>query len=342
MKIGIDISQIVYGTGVSTYTKNLVENLLRIDKKNEYKLFFSSLRQNLPNDFKTENKKAQIKKFPFPPTILEPLWNKWHWPSVEKFIGPFDIFHSSDWTQPPTKAKKITTIHDLAVLRYPKTFPQKIVDVQQRRLEWVKKEIDMIIAVSQATKKDIVELLSIPEEKIQVIYEAVGEDFQPQPLAKVEKIKKKYQLKEDYLLAFSGPARKNLERIKKACQGFNLFIIGEPYIPQEDLPSLYSGAQCLVYASLYEGFGLPVLEAMACGCPVLTSNVSSLPEVTGQAGLLVDPLDVEEIARGINEITNNKEKREELIKKGFAQAKKFSWEKAAKETLKAYETVAKR
>ena len=122
----------------------------------------------------------------------------------------------------------------------------------------------------------------------------------------------------------------------------NADIIFTGYISKEDKAALYSGATCLVYPSLYEGFGLPVLEAMKCGCPVLTSNISSLPEVAGQAAILVDPLDVEEIARGLGEVINNQEKREDLINKGFAQAKKFSWEKAAKETLKAYETVAKR
>jgi len=183
--------------------------------------------------------------------------------------------------------------------------------------------------------------LAMPEKKIKVIYEAVGEDFQPQPLSKIEKVKKKYQIKGDYLLAFAGPARKNLERIKKACRSFNLFVIGEPYTPQEDVAPLYSGALCLVYVSLYEGFGLPVLEAMKCGCPVITSNISSLPEVAGQAALLVDPFDIDEITRAINEIVNHKEKREELIKKGLAQVKRFSWEKTARETLKVYQEAVK-
>ena len=333
MKIGIDISQIVYGTGVSVYTQNLIENLLKQDKKNDYLLFGGSLRQ------KDKLQKFGAKVFSFPPTLADFVWNRLHVFPIENFLGPIDVFHSSDWTQPPTKAKKITTIHDLAVLRYPETFPPKIVSVHQRRLKWVKKEIDMIIAVSQATKKDIVELLAIPEEKIKVIYEAVGEDFQPQSLAKIEKIKKKYQIKGDYLLAFAGPARKNLKRIKKACKGFNLFIIGEPYISKEDLPPLYSGARCLVYASLYEGFGLPILEAMKCGCPVVTSNVSSMPEVAGEAGILVDPLNVKNIAKGINQAIKN---RQELVNKGFAQVKKFSWEKTAKETLMVYQEVAKR
>ena len=132
----------------------------------------------------------------------------------------------------------------------------------------------------------------------------------------------------------------SLPRLNFKRQTSNVVFTG--YISEEDKIALYSGAVCFVFPSLYEGFGLPILEAMKCGCPVLTSNISSMPEVAGHAGLLVDPLDVEEITRGLGEIINNQEKREDLINKGFTQVKKFSWEKTAKETLKAYETVAKK
>jgi glycosyltransferase involved in cell wall biosynthesis len=371
MKIGIDISQIVYGTGVSVYTKNLVENLLRIDKKNEYKLFFSSLRQPLPPDFKISNPKAKVKFFPIPPTLLEPFWNKWHWPSVERFIGRVDVFHSSDWTQPPSRAAKVTTIHDFGFLKYPEVAHPKIKAVHQRRLAWVKKEADLVIAVSQSTKRDIMEILAIPEKKIKVVYEAASEDFKPiKNKKKIEQVKKKFKINGNYLLSVATlEPRKNLKRIIEAfkmlkTKDLKLVIVGKQgwddslpklnfkrrnskiiftgYISGENKTALYSGATCLVYPSLYEGFGLPVLEAMKCGCPVLASNISSLPEVAGHAGILVDPVDVEEIAKGMGEIINNKEKREEMIKKGLKQIKKFSWEKAAKETLKIYQEVVGR
>lgn len=343
MKICIDISQIVYGTGVSVYTKNLVKNLLETDQQNEYLLFFSSFRRKFsPYDFWVSNNllpsNFQTKIFRFPPTIMEFLWNRLHILPIERFIGKVDVFHSSDWTEPPAKCPKVTTIHDLAVLKYPETFPRKIVEVHQRKLELVKKESKMIIAVSESTKKDIVELLRIPEEKIRVIYEACGDEFKPQNRKTTEEVKKKYQLPKDYLLAFAGPARKNLERIKQACRGYNLFIIGKPFVPQKDLPALYSGALGLVYASLYEGFGLPILEAMACGCPVVTSNISSMPEIAGEAAILVNPLDVSDIRKGIEKMIREKEK---LIKLGFNQVKKFSWQKTAKETLEVYHSVAK-
>ncbi|MBM3205751.1 glycosyltransferase family 4 protein [Candidatus Shapirobacteria bacterium] len=366
MKIGIDISQIVYGTGVSFYTKNLVENLLRIDKKNEYRLFFSSLRQNLKYNFS-----AKVKKFKIPPTLLELLWNQWHLFPVENFIGKVDVFHASDWTQPPTKAAKVTTIHDFGFLKYPQTAHPKIKAVMERRFQWIKKEIDLVIAVSKATQKDIMEILGLPEKKIKVVYEAAPEDLKPVKDKKIsQKLFKKYNLDGDYLLSVATlEPRKNLKRIIEAfkmlkTKNLKLVITGKPgwedlntlgfkkgnnntiftgYLKKrEDLAALYSQALGLVYPSLYEGFGLPILEAMKCGCPVLTSNISSMPEVAGQAAILVDPLDVEEIARGLSELVNNQDLRKSLAKKGLAQVKKFSWEKTAQETLKVYEQAVEK
>lgn len=179
MKIGLDVSQIVHeGTGVAHYTRNLVENLLQIDKKNEYILFGASLRRKklldgYLNQFK-ENKNAVVRTFSLPPLLLEFLWNKLHLFPIEWFIGKIDVFLSSDWLQPPTKAQKVTTIHDLIVYKYPESFQQKgghdIVVNQKRRLAWVKKECDLIICDSQATKKDVIDILKIPEKKIKVIY----------------------------------------------------------------------------------------------------------------------------------------------------------------------------
>lgn len=365
MKIGIDISQIVYGTGVSFYTKNLVENLLKIDKENEYRLFFSSLRQTIPSDFKIKNKKAKIIKLPFPPTILEPLWNQCHWPSIERLTGKLDVFHSSDWIQPPCSCAKVTTIHDFGFLKFPQTAHPKIKKVMERRLAWVKKEVDKVIAVSQATKKDALEILGLPEEKIKVVYEANPEDLKIiKDKKKIKEVWRKFKINSPYVLSVSTlEPRKNLKRLVQAFgmladKNLSLVVVGKQgwgdlgltnfksskviftgYVTQAEKAALYSGALCLAFPSLYEGFGLPVLEAMGCGCPVLTSNVSSLPEVAGRAGLLVDPLDVREIAKGLGQMVANKDLRQDLISKGFVQVKKFSWEKVARETLKVYEEV---
>lgn len=175
MKICLDISQLAYpGTGVFSYTKNLVESLLRIDKKNEYLLFFSSLRKNIDDQidqFKDLNPKVKIKTFRHPPTLLDLLWNRLHICPIEWFVGPVDVFFSSDWTQPPTlRAKKVTTLHDLAVFKYPSEHHPKIVATQKRRIKWVKKECDLIICDSLATKKDAREILGIEKKRLRVVY----------------------------------------------------------------------------------------------------------------------------------------------------------------------------
>jgi glycosyltransferase involved in cell wall biosynthesis len=189
MKIGIDISQTAYeGTGVANYVKNLVENLLAIDDKNKYILFESSLRQSSKYkvfSIKYKHKRnVSFKIFPFPPTLLDFLWNRLHILPIEWFIGDVDVFISSDWTQPPTaKAKKATILYDLIVYKYPDethnkfefslknlSIKQNIVVSQKRRLHWVKKECDIIFCISEATKKDAMEILGIPEEKLKVIY----------------------------------------------------------------------------------------------------------------------------------------------------------------------------
>lgn len=370
MKIGIDASQIVFGTGVSFYTSNLLQGLSEINSQDEFIVFASSLRArsqlkkkirdlNLGNNFK---KKILL----FPPAFFEFFWNKIHLIKVENFIGKVDVFHASDWTQPPAKkAKLVTTIHDLAVLKYPQYFPSRILRNQKLRLKWIKKEADVIIAVSQATKKDIIELLKINPQKIHVIHEAVPLEHQIKITKNdVEEIKRKYDL-QDYILCLgTREPRKNFPRVVKAfqkVQGLKLVIVGKKgwrrdikdsdlksqmskvkFIENandKDLSALYAGAKCFVYPSLYEGFGLPVLEAMYHGCPVITSNVSSLPEVAGEAALLVDPESVNEISQAINKVINNPSIYSKLREKGLTRVKSFSWQKTAKKTLEVYKSL---
>ncbi len=174
MRIGIDVSQLAYeNTGVANFLSELVNNLIKHDSKNQYTLFYSSLR----NKFKTENLKLKnasnvtIKKFRIPPTALDMLWNKLHIMPIENFIGPVDIFITSDWTEPPTKkAKKVTILYDLIVYKYPEETHKKIVDVQKRKLRWVKKETDRILCISKSTAEDAEKILGIEKNKLEVIY----------------------------------------------------------------------------------------------------------------------------------------------------------------------------
>lgn len=362
MRIGIDISPIVYETGVSWYTKNLIKALLQIDKTDEFVLFGGSLRRFgdlklvIGNYHATVRGSYRPKLFTLPPAFMEIVWNRLHIFPVEWLIGSIDVFHSSDWTQPPTKAYKVTTIHDLTPLRFPEISHPRIVAAHKARLGWVKKEVDKIIAVSEFTKREIVEVLGINPDKITVIHEAPDPSLKASNKEEVIRIKEKFKILGDYLFVVGGDPRKNIStivqafsRLRKGMPGTELVIAGKlwkkiptkegikllGHVDREDLATLYSGAQALVYTSLYEGFGLPILEAMQIGCPVVTSNLSSMPEVAADAAVLVDPTSPEEIAKGIEKVLSD---RKRWIKRGKKRASEFSWKKAARKTIKVYHT----
>lgn len=335
IRVGFDISQLAHHGGVNTYTRNLTVELSKI-KDLEMVYFYSSLRQPYKGNLKG------VKSYRLPPSLFEVLFNRIRNVPIEKFIGPIDVFHSSDWVQPPSYAKKVTTVHDVVALKYPQWSHQKIVEVHKRRLRLVEEEIDIVIAVSEATKKDLLEVSTIPSEKIKVIYEGATSDFKIQPKRKVEEFRKKYNLPGKFVLGIGGVGeRRNLKRIKVASQGYHLVITGDdiPWLDTQELELLYQSATVLVYASLYEGFGIPILDAFPNHLPVITSNVSSMPEVAGTAALLVDPLNTDEIREKIKMVMEDQNLREELIKKGIKQAEKFSWKKTAMETVNIYRSL---
>ena len=174
MKIGIDISQIAYRTGVSNYLESLVKHLISLDKENEYILFFSSMRRNFQFsifNFQSMPQNLKIKTFKIPPSLLDIIWNRLHILPIENFVGDVDIFITSDWTEPPTKkAKKVTILYDLIVYKYPEETSNKIVKTQKRKLKWVKKEISRVLCISESAMKDAEEILKIPKNKLKVIY----------------------------------------------------------------------------------------------------------------------------------------------------------------------------
>lgn len=177
MRIGIDVSQLAYeNTGVANYLESLVQNIVNLDRKNDYILFFSSLRKDLRfkiKDLRTYSN-VKIKQFKVPPTVLDILWNKLHIFPIENFIGPVDVFITSDWTEPPVKkAKKATILYDLIVFKYPEETHKKIVDVQKRKLKWVKKESDMVFCISKSTTRDAQKILGIEKDKLSVMYPGI-------------------------------------------------------------------------------------------------------------------------------------------------------------------------
>jgi glycosyltransferase involved in cell wall biosynthesis len=247
------------------------------------------------------------------------------------FRGPF---HSA--------VPVVVTVHDLAVLRHPGTFNQWTRRYSRLAVPRVAQGARRLIAVSEFTRRELVELLRVPEEKIRVIPNAVGEPFGPDgPKAEG-----------DYVLAVGTlEPRKNLAAAQQAAQrlAVELRVVGAQgwggvetagwlgRVSDERLAELYRGARCLVYPSLYEGFGIPVLEAMACGTPVVTSAGGATEEVAGGAAVLVDPLDPASIAAGIEQAAS---RREELVARGLERARGFTWERVAAETWKVYEEAA--
>lgn len=371
MKIGIDITQIVYGTGVSNYTKYLVEALLKIDRKNNYILFGSSLRQNKNlQEFKKkleDHNNVQFKFYRYPISLLSIFFHKLRLFPIEKLIGDIDIFHSSDWLQPKTNknTKNVTTVHDMTVYLFPQAQHPKIIETQKRRLEFVKKEVDLIIADSNTTKDDINKFLDIPIEKIKVIYLAPASDFKPQDDDKINETLAKYKIRKPYILSVATQEpRKNIQKLLDVFgkiienrpevslvlsgkygwgSGFHQpqNVIWTDYVPQEDLVALYCGCRVFVYPSLYEGFGLPILEAMACGAPVVTSNNSSMAEIAKDAAILIDPRSEGQMKKAIEMLMDlNLENYQKMVRASLNRAKQYSWTKTAKETLEVYSSLA--
>lgn len=367
MKIGIDASKISIAqkTGTENYTYNLLRELLSIDKENEYQLY---LRED-PPDFVKDKPNVSYKKIPLPR-----LWTQAGLAS-EVLFNPPDVLFIPAHTMPLLRRpglKTVVTIHDLGAefLREYHQFPQKL--YLNKSTEFVAKFATHLIAVSQATKKDLTEKMGVPKDRITVVYEAWDRELFHRPNEdEVSKAREKHNLTNDYLI-FVGTIqpRKNLVRLieafSKAKIGLDLVLAGKPgwlsepiyeapkkygvadrvkflgHVENSDLPGLYGGSKGLVFPSLYEGFGIPVLEAIACGTVVLTSKTTSLPEVGGKAAHYIDPADTNSITQGIEEIVINKQLRDRLLAEGIKQIQKFSWKKAAEETLavlrKTYES----
>jgi len=300
------------------------------------------------------------------------MWEQLAQPWTLKQIGA-DLVHGPVFIGPLlTPCPVIVTIHDLSFIRFPTLFRpanrlylKVLTQLSARRAR-------RLIAVSAHTATEITRLLGIPPERIDIIYHGVEPAFRPLPTAAVETFRQHQGLPERFVL-FVGTLepRKNLVRLVEAFAQFRrqeaasrgpvklvlaggrgwlydrLFarvealaldqdVLFPGYVPNDELPLWYNAALALVYPSLYEGFGLPVLEALACGTPVLTSNVSSLPEAAGDAALTVDPHDVEALAEGLNRLLTDEPLRDRLRTRGLAHARRFTWPHTARETVRTY------
>ncbi len=282
------------------------------------------------------------------------------------------LFHATEHLLPPLRGvPTVLTVHDLIFRRYPAHHKRLNRWYLNTTMPLFCRRAGHIIAVSEQTKRDVVEAYGIPAEKIAVIYEAANPRFRPQPPETVAAVRARYGLPERYVLFVSTiEPRKNLSRLLTAFERVHaagladaLVIVGRRgwlfdaffadlarspakdavlfpgFVPDADLPAVYAGAQVMAFPSEFEGFGLPVLEAMACGAPVVCSNTSSLPEVAGDAALLVDPLDVNILADALARVLQDAPLREQMRARGLLQAARFSWSRAAEETLAVYRQV---
>lgn len=366
MKIAIDVSQIVYeDTGVGNYTRNITKHLLNIARDHEF-VFFAGVRnlKHTINKYAIETpwRKAEWLIRPIPPKVAAYLFNKTPLP-IEAIIGNFDIFHASDWTHPNSRKPTITTVHDLAFEKYTSTVDPLVASTQNARLLKVANHASHIIVDSNSTKKDLEEIYGIDPARMTTIHLACEDIFKPQKKSEIDRVKKSYGIEGDYILTLGTlEPRKNLQRAvdafralknTKKHEDMKLVVAGRHgwgkklnvgdggiimtgHIKLLDLPALYSGASVFLYPSLYEGFGIPVLEAMSCGIPVVTSDRSSLPEITGDSGVLIDPESVPEIVRGIERALR---RSSSYASDALKQASSFSWNKTAKKTLEVYTNV---
>ena len=378
MKIGIDISETTgERTGIGYYSTHLVEALADIDKDNRYTLY-PVFYDNFPPTYRSARCPEQANFALFakmlPPKLLTYLW---HRSKLEKetLFGHQDILHSTTFSAPKlSRGALVVTIYDLSFWTHPECHRKGNIEYCAKRCCLAARNAKALIAISEATKRDIIRFLHVPEEKVVVTPLAAHHRFRPiKDRGIIHQTLMKHGIYTDYIFYLGSlEPRKNLEtlirayaRIPKALRdtvhlaiggargwknsrvfslieqlGLSNHVIILGYVSEKELPVLYSSASVFVYPSLYEGFGLPALEAMACGAPVITSNTSSLPEVVEDAGLTTDPTDEVTLAEMIACVLKDSGLNEELRERGLEQAKKFSWRKTAELTLELYRKVA--
>ena len=380
MRIAIDYTAAVRQTGgIGRYTRNLIRALSRLDEENQYTLLVAGGwgggdgLGSWPENFRTRT-------IPLSDRWLHILWQRFRLPvPVQAFSGPVDLFHSPDFVLPPTgRAPAILTIHDLSFLRVPECY----VPAFRRYLEGaVKRAVDRadwILADSESTHRDLVELMAVETDRVTVLYPGVESRFEEvRDPAVLERVRAEYGLPHRFVMGLSTlQPRKNFpglvegfrrllrdHRGEAEFEDVQLVIVGGKgwmyeetlaaatkaeldgrvhltgFAQDSDLPAVYSLAEVFAFPSWYEGFGLPVIEAMSCGTPVISADNSSLPEVVGEAGLLVDAADPNALASALARVLADEGLRSRLKAAGLQQAQRFRWSAAAEHLLALYQAV---
>lgn len=373
MRIGIDGRYIQdQYHGIGRYTYELILKLAEGQPQHEFVVFYNPAYAN--NRFNIK-RFGEFKNISLIKTGLKlfRLQQQFVWPRLIR-QHQIDLFHSPYFDGPwlPTRCTTFITIHDLIFDRYPAFMPKRymwpIYHLLTRLNIW---RSDHILAVSEATKQDIVELYGVPASDVSITYGAVAPSFAPVSQSKINKFREKYRLPEKFVLTVGTfRPQKNVATLIKAfaliadrCD-VQLVLAGKPdsrwedpvtpliqslglqdrvmlldHIAEDDLPTLYSAATLFAFPSIIEGFGLPPLEAMACGTAVVTSNTTSLPEVVGNAGITVDPHSPEELSKALFRCLTDQAYRQQLEEKGLVRAAQFNWGRTAQQTMQSYARV---
>lgn len=362
------------GAGIGRYVRELAAALARIDQQTPYRLFVAgSSRQRLPSppagNFEWRSTRVS-------PRWFARVWHRAKVPlPVEWFTGFVNLFHATDFVLPPhlPRTKTILTVHDLSFARVPEAASPSLGAYLERVVPQSARQADYVLADSLATKQDLMELYQVADEKIEVLYGGVDQHFtRVSDAFGLMTMRSKYGIgSRPYILAVGTvQPRKNYARLIQSLavlrsKGYDLDLVIaggkgwldnpiyemihteglEAYVhmigfaDENDLPGLYSDAFCLAYPSLYEGFGFPILEAMACGTPVVTANVSSMPEAAGNAALLIDPYELDTMVNAFQRLYDDTTLRTRMIELGHEQAQRFTWERSARHLLRVYEHV---
>jgi len=367
MRIALDARKL-RDFGIGTYIRNLVVELARLDQTTEYVLLCK------PEDIERMPKLAPNFRIVAERAKLYSIGEQIRVP-MALAREHVQLLHEPHYTLPRlTRCRSVVTIHDCIHLMFPKALPNRLAYAYARASIWsAARQADRVLTVSEASKRDILRFVDVPPEKVAVIYNAIDERFLRAPdEAQMELVRQRYQLNDPFILYVGNiKPHKNVERLIDAfgrarvggLEHLRLVIVGDEiskypalrqavhrhrldkhvrflgFQPSDTLASFYRLARAFVFPSLYEGFGLPPLEAMACGTPVVTSNVSSLPEVAGDAAVLVDPHDADEIAAAIRRVVTDEPLRASLIEKGAARARTFSWSESVRAVHKIYMEV---
>ncbi|MBU0647639.1 glycosyltransferase family 4 protein [Patescibacteria group bacterium] len=367
-KIIIDARFIAGGDGLARYTYKLLEYLLKIDQENDYKILVYKQDVGMI-DFDYGN--YVVEGVDFVHYSMAEQWGMLNYLNKQK---P-DLVHFSNFNHPIMyRGKFITTVHDITLLFYPGNVRRKFIAQYGYKvaMQSAMKNSTKVIAVTDYTKREILKYFGGKDENVEIIYEAINDKFvRENNQNKIDIVKKKYKVNKPYFL-YLGQWRvhKNLvnlvnafDLVKSEGLDMQLVIIGKEdrrypevreriavsphrddiiitgWIEDDEVPALFTGANSFVFPSLYEGFGFTPLEAMQSGVPVVSSNASCLPEVLGDAVVYFDPLNIDDMKKAMQKIAKDEDLRKELVKKGYGQVGKYSWDKMARETLDVYNEV---